>query len=466
MASEDRIPQHARDLSPASIPALLELLSNTLVLRQTVPYLPIASLFNLASTCRFLHNLIHQTPGVFRHLDLTRAKSAHFVDVPGIDHGGQVWRNAQLDENLTEDDFYSGPLRGIFHSIRRRNILQDVHTLVLDGLSVTAEFVNDILVDPSYRVRVLSIRGVKNLNERKLMQSLRYVCRPTRPEGTPHLKGLYVFGARDGGASSQPQDGDDWYQRKGRLFRRKPAQEWADTLLDCRGVIQFDATLCTSPRHQNSPAYGRTPVSSARPAVARQWCVATFALGGCASCGSAPEGLTTYGETPAADLPLLSPVPLQSSSVKAAICPSSPAGSDGSGKAQFVPRCLDCIRERCCFTCDQWWCESCYELTGSEVVAPAVQIVTELNDDMAVDGLTDDLEQLAAFEQPKAKTPKVTRSCWECESSCFDCSANTHKYCMACNNSYCIVHYEGSTATLCDWCSAKRAHRRRFRELY
>lgn len=37
-------------------------------------------------------------------MDLTKAKLAQF-DIPAIDHGGEVWRNVQLDENVTEDEF-------------------------------------------------------------------------------------------------------------------------------------------------------------------------------------------------------------------------------------------------------------------------------------------------------------------------------------------------------------------------
>ncbi|KAI1405031.1 hypothetical protein F4819DRAFT_50359 [Hypoxylon fuscum] len=400
MASGAVIQQHARDFSGSDIPheihPLLDLLSNTLVLHQTIPYLPISSLISLAAASpSFRELLLLRTPGVFRHLDLTSVRIAQF-DIDGIDHGGEVWRNVQLDENLTEDDFYSGPLRGIFQSIRKRNILQDVQTLVLDGLSVTAEFCNDILVDPSLRVRVLSIRDVKNLNERKLMQSLRYLCRSTRPDHTPRLEGLYVFGARDAAAvtASSParqngvapvganvsigwnhksqhalkesirSEGDDWYHRKGRIINKHIADGWAETLFDCREVIRFDAVLCTGPRHQNSPVFGKFPPSSA--AVENPWGVATFALGGCASCGSAPEGFTVYGDSSADQLPLLAPVPLHSSTVKAASCPKPSVGSEtGQETHKFVPRCLECIRERYCFSCDQWWCESVCDARSS-----------------------------------------------------------------------------------------------------
>ncbi|KAI2617975.1 hypothetical protein GGS26DRAFT_585099 [Hypomontagnella submonticulosa] len=397
--------QHTRDFFSSVISdrdnPLLNLLTNSLVLHQIIPYLPISSLLNLAATSpSFRDLLLCRTPGAFRHLDLTRVKTAQFDLDGGIDHGGEIWRNVQVDENLTEDDFYSGPLRGIFQSIRRRDILHHVQTLVLDGLSVTAEFCNDILVDPTMRVRILSIRDVKNLNERKLMQSLRYACRSSRPDNTPRLKGLYVFGARDvpaltssvlprrpaavqGGANisigwnhksqhalkeSIQSEGDDWYHKKGRVINKHIADGWAETLLDCRDVIRFDSVLCTGPRHQNSAAFGKVPVRPGGTAPSESpWGVATFALGGCASCGSAPEGFTVYRDSPAEELPLLAPVPLHSSTIKAATCPKPTSGSEtGKETHKFVPRCLECIRERYCFSCDQWWCESCYQVPSRQ----------------------------------------------------------------------------------------------------
>ncbi|KAI1108753.1 hypothetical protein F5Y14DRAFT_435170 [Nemania sp. NC0429] len=494
MASGDLGHQHTRDCSGTAAfspfsPSLLDLLSNTLVLYQTIPYLPVSAVLNVAATSRSFRRLLHSTPGVFRHLDLTQVTAAQF-DIDGIDHGGEVWRNVQVDENLTEDDFYSGPLRGIFSSLKRRDILQHVSTLVLDGLSVTAEFLNDILVDPSSRIRILSIREVKNLNERKLMQTLRYACRPSRSDGMPRLKAMYYFGKKDAvtplltappparaaparasrGANisagwnhksqhtlkeSIEEEGEDWYSRKGRIISRRIADGWAETLLDCRETLHFDTVLCTGPRHQNSPAFGKVPITPVTPNGGSPWGVATFAVGGCASCGSAPEGFTVYGESRQEDLPLLSPVPLHSSSIKSACRPGSVHG-DGNRRHEFVPRCLECIRERYCFSCNQWWCEACYEVPSREQLAQHVYIVDETNALL--------YQEITALEQQKVKTPKITRSCWECEHNCLDCIAETQKHCQRCGGGYCIIHHEGSTMRLCDWCSQRGG--RRCRELY
>lgn len=82
---------------------LLFFLSNPLLLSLTVDHLPPSATVSLAATSQAFRSLIHHTPGVFRRLDLTQAKSAQF-DVDPIDQGGEVWRNVQLDENLTEDE--------------------------------------------------------------------------------------------------------------------------------------------------------------------------------------------------------------------------------------------------------------------------------------------------------------------------------------------------------------------------
>jgi hypothetical protein len=95
-------PKNTTDL-PTS---LLQLLSHTLVLYQTAPYLPSSSLLALGATSKAFQSLIHNTPNVFRRLDLTKVTSAQFDTVTAIDHG-EVWRNVQLDENVTEDESVS-----------------------------------------------------------------------------------------------------------------------------------------------------------------------------------------------------------------------------------------------------------------------------------------------------------------------------------------------------------------------
>ncbi|KAK0615719.1 hypothetical protein B0T17DRAFT_352771 [Bombardia bombarda] len=411
--------------------ALLQLLTNSLILSHTTPYLSCYDVLNLAATSRAFRYLVYHTPQVFRHVQLSNVKAAQF-SIDGIDRGGETWRNVQVDENLTEDDFYSGPLRGIFSSLRRQNILQDVQILSLDGLSVTAELVHDILVDPSFSVRILSIRDVKNMNERKLRAALQYACRESRPEGTPRLRGLYVFGpkepapelllkppppvpVRKAAIPAPPvakawntrskkalkvalvEAPEPWYARRGDQFPPRISSEWAFTLMACHGIIAFDTVLCTGPRHLNSPAWGTVNIDALNAADVPHYGVATHSLGGCASCGCAPEGWTVWGEDNLATsrepnerrtsgsaisevgrFPLLAPPPVHSSNIKAAMCPTGqpvnprscfPSSTTGKReKACFIPRCFNCLRDRYCNGCHRWWCETCY--TGPWATSP------------------------------------------------------------------------------------------------
>ncbi|KUI55715.1 hypothetical protein VP1G_03061 [Cytospora mali] len=349
---------------------LLFLLSNPLLLCLTADYLTPSSTVNLAATCRFLRSLVYGTPGVFRHLDLSQVRSAQF-DIPPIDQGGQIWRNVQLDENLTEDDFYSGPLRGTFSALRRQHILQHVSTMILDGLSVTAELIHEIIIDSSFSVRILSLRDVKNLNEPRLRAALQMAVRPSRPDGSPRLKGLYIFGAKD--PPTLPVDtaaignggnvtAASWIQRSHQALSaelHKPFDLWG-------------------PRHFNSPAFGQVtigPSNPPSPQVPSSWAVATHALAGCAECGSAPEGWTVWGDSGGTDgddftcrFPMLAPPPMHCSNTRVASCPTgadiNPSKTSQSNDPQprFIARCMECLRDRYCWGCNKWWCEKCQQM--------------------------------------------------------------------------------------------------------
>ena len=87
----------------SSTTSLYDLLCNDLVLFQIAPYLTPSAVLALGATSKTFQSLIHHTRGVLRHLDLTNVKSAKF-ELAAIDHGGEVWRNVQMDENVTEDE--------------------------------------------------------------------------------------------------------------------------------------------------------------------------------------------------------------------------------------------------------------------------------------------------------------------------------------------------------------------------
>lgn len=360
---------------------LIDLLSNSLVLRQTAPYIPVKDLLRLGASCKAIRALLYKDTEAWRHLDLAAVKRAIIESSP-IDVGGVSWRAERMDESLTEDDFYAGPLRGIFGNLHSRRVLKFVQTLILDGLTVPADLVRELVSEGRYHVRVLSLRESKQLNITKLQQVLRYIVRPTRDEGTPRLKALYIFGQKDAPSPVKArrhlrlippslgvmstvgaQIGADWNQRSqndlvpskfddesrwygcnGKALKR-PCSEWAETLQVCKGLISFDAVLCRGPRHDITKVSSKDFL---------QPTIATIALGpdGCQDCQSCPEGPATFGDCAFSDIPLLAPVPSHSSTVRG--CTRPEQHEDGTFP-KLMLRCEDCLRGRWCEQCNRWW---------------------------------------------------------------------------------------------------------------
>lgn len=330
-------------------------------------------------------------------------------------------------------------MRGIFSNLRRRNILQDVRTLVLDGLTVPADLVTEIITHESFNVQILSIRDVQHLNERKLQQALLYAVRPSRPAGTPKLQGLYVFGPKDPPSSSRlrpyikryppgvaPLDivpsyggsvsargaqigarwnqksedalaedmaSDKWFQKSGKVFPKVPSSEWAETIQACQGIICFDAVLCNGPRHSALIKYTsfEKPNSSPwywRPDAYIPPRIATHGLGVCSRCGGAPEGVARFEISPMERFPLLAPPPLHSSTIKSA---KTPLRRDSHHTKELLVRCVECLRNRYCESCHKWWCEDCYEVGNPGYTSTATESLhsvsagqEELNRDVKV----------------------------------------------------------------------------------
>lgn len=164
--------------------SLQDLLGNTLVLNHISPYLGLRSTVRLAATCKPFQDLVYRTPGVFRHVVLTKLAIPYSSSSPG---------ELEDEPSETTDSFHARPVLRVLQSLKSRNVLHDIRTLILDGTAVPLPLLTSILTDDAYSIRILSLRGVKELGDGKLIQVLRYIIRPSRPEGTPKLKGLYYF---------------------------------------------------------------------------------------------------------------------------------------------------------------------------------------------------------------------------------------------------------------------------------
>ncbi|KAH8430345.1 uncharacterized protein LDX57_008009 [Aspergillus melleus] len=464
--------------------SLVKILSNSLILDHMAPYLSVSSLFALASTSRFLRATIMETPYVFRHLDLTQSRGAYISDKGAIDsHEG--------DES-TEDEFYSAPLRRVFANLEHRSILQDVRTLVLDGLAVPADLVADIILTERFNVNVLSIRDCRHLNERKLMQVLQYAVRPSRPRGTPRIKGIYHFtpvnraramvrskyrdwwssrcaGQALRGATAaenvvspaldqQPESPqycqNAWYRPSGRLFQRSIEDGWAQTIQRCEGIIAFDAVLCRGPRHDSglsgTPSIEEQGVPHGEDQLlGREPAIATIALGpdGCDGCQKiSPEGPAIWGRSPPERFPLLTPPPLHSSSTAAA---KRPALFPDEHPA-MVARCADCLNDRWCHRCNKWFCISCLphpERVGSNLSPHQTAVRSRGNGHLS--------------QESRRTGPGVSKDCWECGPTCAACKVECQRTCQSCRGEYCIEHNEGCSSTMCDWCNTSTRHRLR-----
>lgn len=346
--------------------SLFDLLSNSLVLAQLSPHLEISTLLALAATSKQFTSLIYGSPYSFRYLNLSTLKHRLSPTNAAVQ---ERWRQGYTGTYRTEDDYYSVALRWVFGALKRRNVLGNVTTLILDGLSVPNVLLGDILCNDSCNVRILSIRGCSNMRDQGLRQLLKYIVRPSRPEGSPKLKGLYYFGFPDQSSNGTATNDDkstqatvtvgvtsssgaqlgrrDWYTTFGEITSRRIDLEWVPILQACSGVISFDTVLCRHKKESHSRSN-----------------IATISLGpqGCQNCHSSPEGPAFAGISPVDQLPLLSPPPLHSSSVRAA---QRPALGD-SFTPPFFARCRDCLEFRRCERCNVWWCEDCYSVPKAQ----------------------------------------------------------------------------------------------------
>ncbi|KAH8690968.1 hypothetical protein BGW36DRAFT_306707 [Talaromyces proteolyticus] len=450
------------ELSPPT--NLIDILSNNVVLHHLAPLMSISSLLSLASTCNTARFIIYNTPYVFRHLDLSTCQGAL---LPSKGAATDV-----SDDMQTEDQFYSAPLRGIFDRLEKQSILSSVRTLVLDGLPVTADLIADILLTDRFNINILSIRDCLHLNEQKLMQTIAYAVRPSRPAGTPKVKGIYHFTSkayngepqwgqrlssrrewwktrdslspRSSGSttpilSDAEDDLNEWYRPSGQLLRGSTEDGWAQIIRKCEGIIAFDAVLCRGPRH-NAELYSSTNTSKPRPEERMLApAIATVSLGprGCDCCRTSPEGPAIWGESPEYCFPLLNPVPLHTSNVLEA---KRPVPKNES--AVMIASCMECLKNRWCHRCNKWFCFSC--------LPSPVEAGTRLSPHQTV--IRRRGSQASGQSTPKLG-PGVSKDCWECGPTCASCKVDRQLSCSSCFGEYCFEHNDGCSTTQCDWCN-------------
>ncbi|ETN46976.1 uncharacterized protein HMPREF1541_01166 [Cyphellophora europaea CBS 101466] len=382
-------------------PDLLDVLSNSIVSNNIITYLPLASRFALIRTCHSYRNHLLSRSDAFRCLDLSKCKGA-YIPYMRVDSGGQSFRAERMDESLTEDEFHAGPLRGVLRNLHRQKIMPAVNSLVLDGLaSITNDLLHEMVTSMEYNVRLLSIRRCPNVNQAKLQQLLAYICRPGRPEGTPRLQGLYMFtnpsqtrphtdrtgiiGADGAQLGALPTTKGVWdgtepyYAPAGRLVHlTKPdATFWAQTIGLCKGIVWFDAILCTHMHSGMAPMISDN-IRDERPEMPP---IATIALGpaGCTGCGRAPQGAPVWGQSDFEEFPLLWPPPA-SGRIVDAIRPPPQRSSDNTATQRLIVSCQWCIDNRHCDSCHKWWCSDCYNPKEGK----NIQTVEELHDQGAI----------------------------------------------------------------------------------
>ncbi|RAK98024.1 putative ubiquitin fusion degradation protein (Ufd1) [Aspergillus ibericus CBS 121593] len=442
-------------------PSLVDLLSNSLVLDHMAPYLSTSSLFALVSTSHLVRSLIMGTPYVFRHLDLTQCHGAKLASSLTMGSAEQTVRGDQMNDSMTEDEYYSSPLRNVFAHLERKSLLQDVRTLILDGLSVPADLIAEIILTDRFNINILSIRECRHLNERKLMQVINHAVRPTRPKGTPRVKGIYHFTplnqsratvrskyrdwwssrcsrqvsctaptSEDSAAASDHAEGNThqqnaWYRSSGQLFKQSVEDGWAETVKKCEGIIAFDAVLCHGPRH-DVDRYTPMPQNQNGSHPESRLLgpkLATVALGprGCDGCHTSPEGPAFWGQSPDDRFPLLAPPPYHTSSVAKAKRPVLIPDEQPS----LIVRCTECVTDRWCHRCNKWFCEDClpHPERGRNDLSPH---------QTAVRGPRSSQD---STEQPQ-------------EHTCAQCKADCQRTCRSCRGDYCVEHNEGCSSTM------------------
>jgi hypothetical protein len=352
---------------------LLDLFWNHLVLAQLTPYLPISALFNLAITSRKFGEVIRRDPKAFQRLDVStvRGVPSHECEFEAAEAHTIFNRYGNDDEEWVR---YCLPLMKLASISWKWDILPRVRTLILDHQYVHLDTLRNILLDSACQIRLLSLLNVRSFDRLDFQNLIDDIFRGGRRSDGPCLEGIYYFGAplisnkfqdphveekvsatsaatltEESTPLKAEEDLDPWYLCSKVAFQPPEIESLYSALLRVtQGVLVWDAILCRAPRHTYPHERFIVPP------------IASVALGpaGCHICHSSPEGPGSAVN----QLPLLSPPPLHSSSIK--VCQDIPSNHQRIDPMPFYARCYNCLKHRWCASCNKWWCENCYQFGG------------------------------------------------------------------------------------------------------
>lgn len=141
-----------------------DVLSAELILICIASYLPVSTLLSLSSTNTEIRSVMHDTPGVWRTVDLSG-----MYNVPQ-------------------------PEPVLANFLRKPYVARDCRLLILDGTEIDHQFLDQLLLREMPHLRSISLRCCPNLNGDQLIKLIEYIRRPSAPRPLS-LKYVSVRGA-------------------------------------------------------------------------------------------------------------------------------------------------------------------------------------------------------------------------------------------------------------------------------
>jgi hypothetical protein len=127
-----------------------DILSSELVLICITSYLPVATLLALAATTKEIRHVMHNTPGIWRTIDLT-----------------------DLD--------IADPNTSLLKFVRQSYVARDCRHLSLDGVDFDHSLLDQIMLKELPSLQSISLRSCPNLNGDQLIKLIDYIRRPSAP---------------------------------------------------------------------------------------------------------------------------------------------------------------------------------------------------------------------------------------------------------------------------------------------